>query len=174
MRPMTQQSRRALLIPSANQKEHAVKIDLKEILGELGLPLGLIALFAAVLGLLGVDLDHILTIVGGLTGTFALIALLINVLKWVGVIKDGSAGKWSAGANLVVVVTVAVVFKLYPSFDFGTVDAHILEFVKVAGIVFAYIIQLVGSKRVHMAMAYGLWIPAFSYTLRRTKQQPAN
>ena len=145
-----------------------MKIDLKEILGELGLPLALLALFAAVLGLFGVELAQILQIVEGLVGTFTLIALLINVLKWVGVIQDNTAGKWSAAANLVVVVTVAVIFKLYPAFDFGGVDMQIGEFAKVAGVLFAYIIQLVGSKRMHMAMTYGLWIPAFSHTLRRS------
>ncbi len=167
MRPMTLQSHRALLIPPS-QKEIAVKIDLKEILGELGLPFGLVALFAAILGLFGTPLDLILKIVEGLTGTFALIALLINVGKYIGVVKNETAGKWSAAANLVVVLAVAVVFKLYPTFNFAGVDAQIMAFVKVAAVVFAYIIQLVGSKRVHMAMTYGLWIPAFSHTLPRT------
>lgn len=139
-----------------------MKIDLPETLKQLGLPIGLVAFFAAVLGLFGVSLDNILLIIEGLTGTFALVALLINILKWIGVVSDGTAGKWSAAANLVVLIAVTVVFKLYPSFDFGSVDAHIAEFVKVAGIVFAYIIQLVGSRHVHFAMVYGLKVRAFS------------
>ncbi len=142
-----------------------MKIDLKELLKQLSLPVGLVALFAAILGLFGVELDTVLLIVDGLVGTFALIALLINVLKWAGVINDGSAGKWSAGANLAVVVTVAVVFRLYPSFDFGSIDAQIGEFARVVAIVFAYIIQIVGSRAVHLAMTRGLNIRAFSYTL---------
>ncbi len=142
-----------------------MKIDLKELLKQLSLPIGLVALFAAILGLFGVELDTVLLIVEGLVGTFALIALLINILKWTGVINDGSAGKWSAGANLAVVVTVAVVFKLYPKFDFGSVDAKIAAFAQVAGIVFAYIIQIVGSRGIHMAMTRGLNIKAFSHTL---------
>ena len=141
-----------------------MKIDLPETLKELGLPVGLVAFFAAVLGLFGVSLDNILLIVEGLVGTFALIALLVNILKWAGVVNDGTAGKWSAVANLVVLVAVTVAFKLYPQFDLGSVDAQIAEFVKVAGIVFAYIIQIVGSKRVHLAMVYGLKMRAFSYS----------
>lgn len=143
-----------------------MKIDLGTIFKELGWPLALVALFSAVLGLLGVSMDNVLAIAQGLVGTFALIALLINVLKWAGVINDGSAGKWSAAANLIVLVVVTVVFKLYPTFDFGTVDAQIAEFAKVAGIVFAYIVQLVGSRGVHKAMSYGLRLPAFSHSLR--------
>lgn len=142
-----------------------MKLDLATILKELGLPIGLVALFAAILGLLGVSLDHILLIVEGLIGTFALVALVIDVLKWAGVISDGNAGKWSALLNLGVLLTVTVVFKLYPDFDFGSVDAQIAEFAKVAGIVFAYIIQIVGSRRVHKAVTRGLRIPAFSHSL---------
>lgn len=141
-----------------------MKIDLPETLKQLGLPIGLVAFFAAVLGLFGVSLDNILLISEGLVGTFALIALLVNILKWAGVVDDGTAGKWSAVGNLVVLVIVTVMFKLYPSFDFGGIDAQIAEFVKVAGIVFAYIIQIVGSKHVHFAMVYGLKMRAFSYS----------
>lgn len=139
-----------------------MKVNMPELLKALGLPAVLVALFAAVLGLFGVDLDAVLLIVEGLVGTFALIALLINVLKWAGVVKDGNAGQWSAAANLVVVVLVAVVYKLYPSFDFTGVDAQIGEFVNVVGVVMAYIIQLVGSKGTHAAMTRGLNITAFS------------
>ncbi len=142
-----------------------MKIDLKELLKQLSLPVGLVALFAAVLGLFGVELDVILLIVSGLAGTFTLIALLINILKYAGVIDEGNAGKWSAAANLVVVITVTVVFKLYPTFDFGGVDAKVAEFARVAGIVFAYIIQIIGSKAVHMAMTRGLNIKVFSHTM---------
>lgn len=143
-----------------------MKIDLGTILKELGWPLGLVALFAAILGLFGVSLDNILHIVEGLVGTFALIALLINILKYVGVVNDGTAGKWSAALNLVVLITVTVVFKLYPTFDFGSVDAKIGELAKVAGIVFAYIIQLIGSRATHVAMTRGLRINAFSHSMR--------
>lgn len=142
-----------------------MKIDLPQTLRELGLPIGLVALFAAILGMFGVDLDMILLIVEGLAGTFALVALLINIMKWAGVINDGTAGKWSAAANLVVLVAVTVAFKLYPQFDLGSIDAQIAEFVRVAGIVFAYIIQIVGSKGVHRALVNGLKIQAFTHSV---------
>jgi len=142
-----------------------MKVDLKETLKALELPAGLLALFAAVLGIFGVELVTVLLIVEGLVGTFALIALLINVLKWAGVISDGSAGKWSAIANLVVVVAVALVFKLYPTLDFTALDTNVADFVNVAGVVFAYIVQLVGSKGVHVALTNGIGIQAFSHSL---------
>jgi hypothetical protein len=147
-----------------------MKIDLKEILKQLSLPVGLVALFAAILGLFDVELDAVLLIVEGLVGTFSLIALLINILKWTGVVTNGSAGKWSAALNLVVVVAVTVIFKLYPSFDFDSVDAQIAEFARVAGIVFAYIIQILGSKFMHKALTRGLFVPAWSYSMRSSMQ----
>ena len=140
-----------------------MKIDLPQTLKELGLPVGLVALFAAILGLFGVSLDNILLIIEGLVGTFALIALLIDILKWAGVVNDGTAGKWSAAANLLVLITVTIIFKLYPQLDLGSIDAQIAEFAKVAGIVFAYIIQIIGSKGAHQAFTRGLKIWAFSH-----------
>jgi hypothetical protein len=143
-----------------------MKLDIETILKALGLPVGLLALFAAVLGLFGVSLDNILKIVEGLVGTFMLIALVINILKWGGVVTDGTAGVWSAVANLAVLLGVAIIFKLYPQFDFNSVDAQIAEFAKIGGLVFAYIIQFVGSRQTHIAFTRGLKLPAFSYSLR--------
>lgn len=143
-----------------------MKIDLESVFKALVLPVGLVALFSAILALFGVQIEIVVAIASSLVGTFSLISLLINVLKWTGMISDGDAGKWSAAGNLLVVVAVSVVFKLYPQFDFEGADLKIAEFVKVAGVVFAYIIQLVGSKAVHAAMTLGLNVRAFSYSLR--------
>ncbi len=141
-----------------------MKLDIGTMLKELGLPVALLALFAAVLGLFGVSLDVILAIVESLAGTFTLIALGINVLKWCGVVSNGTSGKWSAVANLLVLLAVAIVFRLYPQFDFNGVDMQIGEFAKVGGLVFAYIVQVVGSKQVHIGLTRGLNIKAFSFS----------
>jgi hypothetical protein len=143
-----------------------MKIDLAALLREVGLPIGLVALFAAVLGLFGVELDRIIAIGEGLVGTFALIALLINVLKYVGAIDDGMAGKLSAWLNLALLAAVSVIFKLYPSFDFGSIDQALGEFARVAAIVFAYIVQVVGTKHIHLAMTRGLGLKLFSHSMR--------
>lgn len=135
-----------------------MKIDLPQTLKELGLPIGLVALFAAILGLFDTSLDTILLVVEGLTGAFTLAALLVNVLKWTGVVNDNTAGKWSAATNLIILVTVTVVFKLYPQVNIDGIDAQIAEFTRVVGVVFAYIIQITGSKGVHNALTRGLKI----------------
>lgn len=100
-----------------------MKIDLPEILKRLGLPAGLTLLFAALLNLFGLSLDEIVAVSGNLFGIALLIGLAIDVFKWAGILDEGWAGKVSAVLNLAVLVCIAVVFKLYPSFDFVSVDA---------------------------------------------------
>jgi len=146
-----------------------MKINLEVLFKELGLPVGLVLLFSAVLGLIGLSLDTILLIVGTLFGVFALIAFVIDVLKWAGVVTDGTSGKWSAIMNLFVVIAVTVIYKLYPAFDFVGADAQIADFVRVATIVFAYVIQIVGTKGVHLSITRGLSLQAFSYSQRPPK-----
>lgn len=149
-----------------------MKINLEATFKALGLPVGLLIIFGAILGMFGVQLDTILLIVEGLAGTFALIALLINLFKYVGAINDGVAGKLSLIGNLIVTITVAVVFKLYPQFDFNGVDAQIAEFVRVVGIVIAYGIQLAGTKSIHLFLTRGLNLRVFSYTLQQSWEAP--
>jgi len=143
-----------------------MKIDLVAMFKQLGLPTALVVLYSAVLGLFGLSLDAVLSIAEGLLGTFVLIALFVNVLKWAGVVTDGNAGNWSAVMNLIVIAIVTIIFKLYPTFDFVSIDAQIGEFANVVAIVFAYMIQIAGTKGVHLAMTKGFSIPAFSYSAR--------
>ena len=143
-----------------------MKIDLPETLKQLGLPVGLVALFAAILGLIGLSLENILQICGGLVGAFSLVALLINILKWAGAVNDGTAGKWSAAINLVVLAAVVVITRFFPGIDLPAIDAQIGAFAAVAAVVFAYIVQIVGSKQVHKAVTRGLNVTAWSNTVQ--------
>ena len=61
---------------------------LESTLKSLGLPVGLVALFAAVLGLFGVELEVILNIAYGMVGAYALVSVLVDVLKWAGVVPE--------------------------------------------------------------------------------------
>lgn len=141
-----------------------MKIDLETTLKTLGLPVGLALLFSALLGLAGLSLDQVLAIALSLVGFAALIGLLLDVCKWAGVLPEGWAGKVSAALNLAALVVIAIVLKLYPAFDFASADAQIAEFVKAAAVVFAYIIQLTGSKSVHTFVVNGIGIKSFQYT----------
>lgn len=133
-----------------------MKIDLAEVWNNLKLPAGLMLVFSALLIWFGTPLEDVLGIIGGLAGVSALVFLLLDVLKYVGALPDGYAGVVSSVIHLALILAVAAILKLYPSFDFASADAQIAEFAKVAGLVFAYIIF--GTKQIRAAALQGLGI----------------
>lgn len=87
-----------------------------------------------------------------LAGVAALIALIINVLKVFGVVKDGTAQTWSAGLNLAAMVVLFVLKVFVPTVSIDGMDAKIAEFVPVMTVVVGYIVQLLSSKLTHLAV----------------------
>ena len=87
-----------------------------------------------------------------LAGVAALIALIINVLKTLGVVKDGTAQNWSAGLNLAAMVILFVLKIFVPTVDIEGVDAKIVEFLPVATVVIGYVLQLLSSKLTYLAI----------------------
>lgn len=140
-----------------------MKLDIGEIWKALGWSLGLTTVFSAVLSLFGVSLDQVLAIAGTMVGAQLLISLAINVLKWAGVVNDGSAGKWSAALNLVGLAGIAVALGLYPNFDFPKLDASFVVIAQFASLIFGYIVQVAGTKRAHQLMVRGLGVRVFSH-----------
>lgn len=142
-----------------------MKIDLEVLLKALGWPVGLVAVLAASLALFGIELEKVLILAGSLLGAQALFSLLIDVLKWTGVVTDGNAGKWSAGFNLILIVGVAVAIYIDPAFDFPALDAQLVVIVKFLSLIFGYITQLVGTKSAHRILTRGLGVRSFSYSM---------
>lgn len=141
-----------------------MKIDLPVLLKTIGLPVALAAVFGGVLLLFGTTLDQVLAIAGSLVGAALLIALLIDVLKLTGAVNDGTAGKWSAAINLVVLVAIPIVLKLKPEFDFGALDAQLQTLATFGYLVFSYVVQIVSTKELHTAYTYGLGVQKMSLT----------
>jgi hypothetical protein len=139
-----------------------MKINLEALLKALGWPIGLTAVFAAVLFLFGIELDVVLIIAGSMLGAQALIGLLVDVLKWTGVVKDGTAGVWSAVFHLLGLGGVAYGLYVNPAFDFPALDAQLLIIFNFVSLVFGTIVQVSGSKRFHQAMVNGLGLRVFS------------
>ena len=146
-----------------------MKPDLGKFLTTLGWNVGLVTVFGAVLSLFGVSLDQVLTIALSMVGFQLLISLCINVLKWAGVINDGTAGKWSAALNLVGVAVVAVTIGYNPAFDFAKLDAQLIDIARFGALVFTYIVQIAGTKYMHQTVTYGLGVRAFKSGLAGTK-----
>ena len=141
-----------------------MKIDIKTMFKELGLPAALIVIFSGVLMWLGSSLDQVLKIASILVGVASLISLVVNVLKWVGVVNDGTAGKWQAALNLGILIAISGLLRINPAFDFGKLDAQAAELARVIGVVFFYVTQIITSKSVHASVTHGLGIKPFSYS----------
>lgn len=147
-----------------------MKIDLEKLFSTLGLNVGLIIVFAAVLKYFGVDLGAVVSIASGMVGLQLIISLCINVLKWTSAITDGVAGKWSAALNLVGVVIVAITIYLNPVFDFAKLDAQLVDIARFGALLFGYLVQIAGTKYWHQFVTYGLGVNAFSNKLSQRAQ----
>lgn len=147
-----------------------MKIDLEKLFTTLGLNVGLIVVFAAVLNYFGVDLGVVVSIASSMVGLQLVISLCINVLKWAGSISDGVAGKWSAALNLVGVGIIAVTLYLNPAFDFAKLDAQLVDIARFGALLFGFFVQVAGTKYVHQAVTYGLGVKAFSNKLSARAQ----
>lgn len=111
------------------------------------------------------DLTLVLTVIAGLVGLPALWALLIDILKWAGLVVDDTAGKWSAAFNLVTLIVVAVIVQFFPTVAIPNVDGKLMEIVKFMTLIFGYITQIVGTKGFHLLYTKVFKITAFSNTL---------
>jgi hypothetical protein len=87
-----------------------------------------------------------------LLGLAAFIALLVNVLKLLKVVKDGTADKWVAGFNLagMLVIYLLGIFKV--QVDLEGVDAQFAELAVVGNFILQYVISLLGSKATYFAV----------------------
>lgn len=138
-------------------------MKIESIVSNLGLPLTVVGLVVAVLALFGLSAEQVAGVASTLFGAQLCVSLTINVLKWAGVVSDGTAGKWSTAFNAVIFVGVAVQLKFFPAFDVAGLDAQLYEFAKVAGIVFLYVAQVIGTKALHRLQVNGFGLKAFSF-----------
>lgn len=95
------------------------------------------------------SLETILAILAALVGWPALVALVIDILKYVGVVDDGTAGKWNLGFNLLGFILVGVTVGFFPNIDIGGIDKNLLAWVQVAAYIFTLIVQILGTRAFH-------------------------
>jgi hypothetical protein len=90
-----------------------------------------------------------------LGGFAAFVAILINVLKTFGVVKDGTSGTWAAGLNLAGLIALFALNIVEPGFDVGGVDAHLAQIAQILTLIFNYIMQNWVSKGTHQVLSSG-------------------
>ena len=137
-------------------------MELKDIFKTLGIPLALVAVIVSLLAWFGLTLEQLYVVAASLVGLQLFQSFLIDVLKWAGVVDDGTAGKWSAVFYLVTLGGLGIYLGFFPTFDIHAVDNQLLELAKVLGVIFAYVTQMIGTKAVHkVAISKGL-VPTFA------------
>jgi hypothetical protein len=112
------------------------------------------------------ELAFLITIVVWFTGSTtiaSLVSLVVDLLKRTGLVKDGTAGQWAAGLNLVALAGFAWYF-VQSGVSFDAVDAQLADVLKLSGLIMAYILQLSTSARVH-EIGYDADLPLLGYSL---------
>jgi|GEM_PF-1561329 len=104
-----------------------------------------------------VDPDFLAVITKFLTmgGFAALVAILINVLKALKVVKDGTAGTWSAGLNLLGLVGMYIYQVVTPGADITLIDQHLGAIAQIMSGIFSYVYTYWVSNTTHKVLSAG-------------------
>ena len=104
-------------------------------------------------------LEDILRLFAGLAGLGGLISVLVNLLKAIGLVKDGTSEQWVQGFNLIAFIAVAVVYFMKVQVDWAQIDGWL----EVLATFIGFVVQLFGSK-VTYAVTRGAPVIGFSYS----------
>ena len=104
-------------------------------------------------------LEEIMLLLAGLSGLGGLISVLVNLLKVVGVVKDGTSEQWVQGFNLVAFIAVAVIYFAEFQVDWAQLDGWLTVMATFIG----FIVQLLSSK-VTYSVTKGAPVIGFSYS----------
>jgi hypothetical protein len=107
--------------------------------------------------------ENITAVLVALVGWPAFVALVIDVLKWRGVVDDGTAPKWNLGFNLAGFVAVGVLLGFFPQVNIAGLDAVLLNYVNIAAYIFTVIVQMFSANGFH-ALYKKTNIKAISYS----------
>lgn len=88
-------------------------------------------------------------------GFAALVAIVINIFKTIGVVKDGTSGTISAIANLIGLVGVFVLQNFVPNVSITLIDEHMTIVAQIMTSIFTYVYQYWISKTTHDALSAG-------------------
>lgn len=84
-----------------------------------------------------------------LYGVSKLIAALINVLKMIGVVKDGTSAQWAAGLNLAAFIALVVLGVFRPDVTTEILDGYAGQIASALLFVLGFVAQIAGSKKAH-------------------------
>ena len=105
-------------------------------------------------------LEDILLLLAGLTGLGTLISVIVNLLKIIGIVKDGTSETWFQILNLVAFVGVAIVYFAKLEVDWGQVDQWLILLTALIG----YVLQILGGKITYNTIGGKLPVLGYSFS----------
>lgn len=105
-------------------------------------------------------LEDILLLLAGLTGLGTLISVIVNLLKIVGIIKDGTSETWYQILNLGAFIAVAVIYFAKIKVDWSQIDQWLILLSALIG----YVLQILGGKLTYTAIGGKLPILGYSFS----------
>ena len=103
-----------------------------------------------------------------LTGFAALIAVIVNILKFFNIVKEDEAKLWVMGLNVLGILVMYGFRIFYPAYDFATLDPLMLEIATVSSFILAFLVQIGMSTLTHLLIRGTPVIgTSFSYTRER-------
>ena len=103
-----------------------------------------------------VDFTNLVDTLKNLVGVGALIAALVNAGKAIGLVKDGDAGTWSAGLNVLALFGLVVAQITGTSSLIPAIDTQAGGFASVLTVIIAFTVQLLSAQQAHKLILAGL------------------
>ena len=98
------------------------------------------------------DIGTLVATLAALAGVGALIAVLVNIGKTAGLVKDGQATTYVAGLNLLALIGLFALKVFKPDFDIGGLDTQAAQIAQWLATAVALIVQIYGSKWAYGAL----------------------
>jgi len=114
-------------------------------------------------------LNIIVTIVLGfasLVGVSQLVAALVNLLKAIGLVKDGTADKWAAGFNLAAFIALVLLGVFRADLALELLDGYAGQIAMILLFILGFITQITGSRTAHISLA-GSGVPLIGKSFSR-------
>ena len=90
-----------------------------------------------------------------LLGVAALVAVVVNILKAFGAVKEGTSAYWASGLGLAAFITVAVLGIFKPDLTLAFLNEAALKIATIMTFVLGFIVQIAAAPLFHKALSSG-------------------
>ena len=98
------------------------------------------------------SLQDLVVMLGALAGFGGIVALVVNVGKQVGIVKDGQAPTVSTGLNILLLAGLYALKVFKPDLSVENLDAQAAQIAQIGMMVLAFIVQLKGAQFTHQTL----------------------